>query len=351
MSSRFKQFAAGQKIPASEITPEPVYRARREIIAGLSAAAAMAVLPAACADPGDKDAGAVAVSMPGARTDGAAHHAAELDYKAATAAHRPHGFYTDEALTPYSDATRYNNFYEFGTDKTDPARYAKNLSTEPWSVVVDGEAEKTGTFNLEDILRPHTLEERIYRLRCVEAWSMVIPWIGFPLGAMLERFSPTSRARYVRFETLQRPSEMRGQRSKFGTIDWPYVEGLTMAEAMHPLTLIATGMYGKHLPNQNGAPLRLVVPWKYGFKSIKSIVRISFSEKMPRTTWNLLAPHEYGFYANVNPDVDHPRWSQASERRLPSSLFNPRRIATQMFNGYEAQVGALYKGLDLKKNF
>ncbi|MGB5324382.1 MAG: protein-methionine-sulfoxide reductase catalytic subunit MsrP [Pseudomonadales bacterium] len=331
-------------IPASEITPESVYRARREFIRGIGAAAAIAVLPSACADAEPQ-----AINITSAA--GISHSDTTLGYKPAEVAGQAQGFYTGETLTPYEDATRYNNFYEFGTDKTDPARYAKNLSTEPWSVVVDGEAERTGKFALEDILRPHALEERIYRLRCVEAWSMVIPWIGFPLGELLKRFAPTSRARYVRFETLLRPEEMRGQRSRFGTIDWPYVEGLTMAEAMHPLTLIATGMYGKEIPKQNGAPLRLVVPWKYGFKSIKSIVRISFSEQMPRTSWNLSAPQEYGFYANVNPEVDHPRWSQASERRLPSSLLNPRRISTSMFNGYADQVAPLYKGLDLAKNY
>jgi len=215
-------------------------------------------------------------------------------------------------------------------------------------VTVAGEAEVTGRFTLEDILKPHPLEERIYRLRCVEAWSMVIPWVGFPLGDLIKRFKPTSRARYVAFKTVLRPAEMPGQR--FPVLDWPYVEGLRMDEAMHPLTILAVGLYGEVLPNQNGAPLRLVVPWKYGFKSIKSIVEIRFTEKQPPTSWNLSAPHEYGFYANVNPDVDHPRWSQARERKIGGGLFNPR-VATLPFNGYADQVAGLYRGMDLRRNF
>jgi sulfoxide reductase catalytic subunit YedY len=255
---------------------------------------------------------------------------------------------TSEAQNSSEDITTYNNFYEFGTAKDDPARLAARFRPRPWSVTIAGEAGVTGTFALEDILKPHPLEERIYRLRCVEAWSMVIPWIGFPLGDLLKRFRPTSRARYVAFTTVLRPNEMPGQR--FPVLDWPYVEGLRIDEAMHPLTLLAVGLYGEVLPNQNGAPLRLVVPWKYGFKSIKSIVEIRFTEKQPPTSWNRSAPQEYGFYANVNPDVDHPRWSQARERRIGAGLFNPR-VPTLPFNGYAEQVAGLYRGLDLRKNY
>lgn len=256
-----------------------------------------------------------------------------------------------EKLTPYRDVTSYNNFYEFGTGKGDPARNAGSLITDPWSVTIEGLCEKQGIFNLEDILKAMPLEERIYRLRCVEAWSMVIPWIGFPLAELIKRFKPLSTARYVEFTTLEAPKQMIGQRSRFSTIDWPYVEGLRMDEAMNPLTLMAVGLYGEILPKQNGAPIRLVVPWKYGFKSIKSIVKIRFTEKPPINTWQAIAPREYGFYANVNPDVSHPRWSQAKERRLPSGLFSANRIPTQMFNGYGDQVAHLYKGMDLRKSF
>lgn len=254
----------------------------------------------------------------------------------------------DETPSAYEDVTGYNNYYEFGTNKTDPANNAHTLVTDPWSVTVEGEAARTGTFTLEDILRPHTFEERIYRFRCVEAWSMIVPWVGFPLGDLLARFEPTSRARYVQFFTLYDPEQMPGQRRP--VLEWPYREGLTIAEAMHPLTLLTVGLYGRVLPKQNGAPLRLVVPWKYGFKSIKSIVRIRFSERQPQTSWNMSAAHEYGFYSNVNPDVAHPRWSQATERRLGGGLFSPR-IPTLLFNGYGEQVANLYSGLDLVKNF
>jgi sulfoxide reductase catalytic subunit YedY len=254
----------------------------------------------------------------------------------------------DDTPSAYEDITSYNNFYEFGTDKTDPAQNAHTLVTDPWSVNVEGEAAQTGTFTLEDILRPHALEERIYRFRCVEAWSMIVPWVGFPLGDLLMRFEPTSRAKYVQFFTLYDLQQMPGQRRP--VLEWPYREGLTMAEAMHPLTLLTVGVYGKVLPKQNGAPLRLVVPWKYGFKSIKSIVGIRFTERQPQTSWNTAAAHEYGFYSNVNPDVAHPRWSQASERRLGGGLFSPR-IPTLLFNGYGEQVADLYRGLDLIKNF
>jgi sulfoxide reductase catalytic subunit YedY len=256
-----------------------------------------------------------------------------------------------ESITPFKDATTYNNFYEFGTDKGDPAKNAGSLVTEPWSIVVDGEVGKPGKFAIEDFLNPYQLEERIYRLRCVEAWSMVIPWLGFPLASILKRVEPNAQARFVRFETLQDAATMPGQQSSFSYIEWPYVEGLRLDEAMHPLTLMAVGMYGRELPNQNGAPLRLVVPWKYGFKSIKSIVRISLVKEQPRTTWQAIAPSEYGFYANVNPQVDHPRWTQARERRLPSGLFAPNVRDTMMFNGYADDVASLYAGLDLKVNY
>jgi sulfoxide reductase catalytic subunit YedY len=255
---------------------------------------------------------------------------------------------TAEAANSYEDITTYNNFYEFGTGKDDPARLAGRFRPRPWSVTVAGESEVTGTFTLEDILKPHPLEERIYRLRCVEAWSMVIPWVGFPLGDLLKRFKPNSRAKYVAFKTVLRPGEMPGQR--FPVLDWPYAEGLRIDEAMHPLTILAVGLYGREMPNQNGAPLRLVVPWKYGFKSIKSIVEIRFTERQPPTSWNLSAPDEYGFYANVNPQVDHPRWSQAKERRIGAGVFAPRQ-PTLMFNGYAEQVAGLYRGMDLAKNY
>jgi len=254
-------------------------------------------------------------------------------------------FSTDEKENTFEEITTYNNFYEFGFGKSDPARYAHMLTTEPWAVTIEGEAEITGKYNLEDILKPHTLEERIYRLRCVEAWSMVIPWVGFPLADLLKRFKPTSKAKYVEFTTLYNPEEMPGQRSR--VLDWPYTEGLRMDEAMHPLTLLAVGLYGKQMPNQNGAPLRLVVPWKYGFKSIKSIVKIRFTETMPQTTWHESAPDEYGFYSNVNPNVDHPRWSQARERRIGEFF----KRETLMFNGYADEVAHLYKGMDLKKYY
>ncbi len=255
---------------------------------------------------------------------------------------------TDEPPNSWDDVTTYNNFYEFGTGKEDPARNARDFEPRPWEVAIGGECDRPGSVGYEDLVRPHALEERIYRLRCVEAWSMVIPWVGIPLGDVLERFAPNSRAKYVRFETLHDPQRMPGQR--WGVLDWPYVEGLTIAEAMHPLTILAVGVYGRELPNQNGAPLRLVVPWKYGFKSIKSIVRIDFTEMQPQNSWAVAAPDEYGFYANVNPKVDHPRWSQANERRIGASAFAPRQ-PTLMFNGYGEQVAGLYDGLDLARNF
>ncbi len=251
----------------------------------------------------------------------------------------------DEPLTPWEDVTGYNNFYEFGTGKGDPARRARSLRTRPWKVEISGAVERPGQYDLEDILAPHPLEERIYRLRCVEAWSMVIPWVGFPLGDLLKRFGPTSRARYVAFETLYDPEQMPGQKRRI--LDWPYREGLRIDEAMHPLCILAVGLYGRELPNQNGAPLRLVVPWKYGFKSIKSIVRIHLGPERPVTTWNQSAPREYGFYANVNPEVDHPRWSQKRERRIGEW----RRRQTLPFNGYAEEVASLYAGMDLRREF
>jgi methionine sulfoxide reductase catalytic subunit len=257
-------------------------------------------------------------------------------------------FATDEAKNSFEDITTYNNFYEFGTGKADPARRSSRFRPAPWTVTVSGEAEVTGQYALEDILNPHALEERIYRLRCVEAWSMVIPWVGFPLADLVRRFRPTSRAKFVAFKTVLRPAEMPGQR--YPVLDWPYVEGLRIDEAMHPLTILAVGLYGRALPNQNGAPLRLVVPWKYGFKSIKSIVEIHFTERQPPTSWNLSAPNEYGFFANVNPEVDHPRWSQARERRIGGAFLTPPR-PTLPFNGYAQQVAGLYRGMDLRRNF
>ena len=250
-----------------------------------------------------------------------------------------------EEPNSFEDITTYNNYYEFGTDKEDPDANAGRLRTRPWTVRVDGLVKKPGDWQFEDLVRPHKVVDRVYRLRCVEAWSMVIPWQGIPLRDMLARFEPLPGAKYVRFTTLHRPSEMPGQRRAI--LEWPYVEGLRLDEAMHPLTLMVTGLYGKPLPNQNGAPLRLVVPWKYGFKGIKAIVRIELLDKQPATTWNIAAPDEYGFYANVNPAVDHPRWTQSRERRI--GRFG--RIPTLPFNGYGDQVASLYAGMDLKRNF
>jgi sulfoxide reductase catalytic subunit YedY len=308
-------------IPSSEITPRAIYLRRRELLQGGLALTALAALRPQQA-------------------------------RAAMLAFTKSPFSTDETPTRRADATSYNNFYEFGTDKADPAAKAHTLTTAPWSVKIDGLVGKPATYTLEDILGHAKLEERIYRLRCVEGWSMVIPWVGFPLADLLKRVEPQGSAKYVAFETLVRPDEMPGQRGIFQPLPWPYLEGLRLDEAMHPLTILATGMYGETLPNQNGAPLRLVVPWKYGFKSIKSIVRISLVEKQPPTTWQSQADNEYGFYSNVNPEVDHPRWSQATERRIGegSGLFAKRR-PTQMFNGYGEQVAHLYAGLDLRANY
>ncbi len=302
----------------SEITPEGVYLDRRRLIA---AALAAGLVPAARA----------------AEPSGAA-----LKFT------RNAKLSTREKLNSWDDITTYNNYYEFGTDKASPAENARGFRTRPWTVTIDGEAEVKGRFTLEDILKPHPLEERIYRLRCVERWSMVIPWIGFPLGDLIRRFKPTSRAKYIEFTTLLDGKQMPGQR--YPVLDWPYVEGLRMDEAMHPLAILGVGLYGRVLPNQSGAPLRLVVPWKYGMKSIKAIVKIAFRERQPRNSWNVAAPDEYGFYMNVNPTVDHPRWSQARERRIGTGLFSDLQ-PTLMFNGYEDQVASLYRGMDLRKDF
>lgn len=308
-------------IKSSEITPKSTYLNRREILRTTLAVAA--AIPAA---------GTSLAQARGRLLSGVE----KSEYS------------TTEEPNSYEDVTTYNNFYEFGTGKSDPYRNAQDFNPRPWNIEIKGAAEKTGSFALEDFLKPHTLEERIYRLRCVEAWSMVIPWVGIPLADVIKQFKPMSKAKFVSFQTLRDKKRMPGQRSR--VLDWPYVEGLTMAEAMHPLTILAVGVYGEELPNQNGAPLRLIVPWKYGFKSIKSIVRMSFVERMPPTSWNIAAPREYGFYANVNPQVNHPRWSQARERRIGAGLF-AAKIPTPMFNGYGDQVASLYSGLDLRKNF
>lgn len=257
-------------------------------------------------------------------------------------------FGTGETLTSYEDITTYNNYWEFGAEKSDPADNSGSFEPRPWQITVDGHAEKTGTFDFDDFVKPFDLEERIYRMRCVEAWSMVIPWVGISLADVVKHYRPTSKARYVAFQALHDPTRMPGQRRNL--LDWPYREGLTIAEATNPLTILAVGLYGEVLPNPNGAPIRLVTPWKYGFKGIKGIVRISFVSRKPRTSWNMAQPGEYGFYANVNPEVDHPRWSQATERRIGGGIFAPR-IPTQMFNGYGEQVAHLYEGINLRKHY
>jgi methionine sulfoxide reductase catalytic subunit len=330
--------------PESEVTPEPLYRRRREFIknVGLFAGTAAAVGGGLylLAPKRGKPA-----APPPAEVAGEAGQAGPPAAQA-SAASKPSGPYdTTEEQTPYEDVTSYNNFYEFGLDKGDPARNAHTLQTRPWTVAVDGEVHKPQTVDIDQLTGWFPPEQRIYRMRCVEAWSMVIPWLGFPLGELLKRVEPTGRAKYVAFTTLENPEQMPGQKRQ--VLDWPYVEGLRLDEALHPLTLLATGLYGRALPPQNGAPLRLVVPWKYGFKGIKSIVRITLTERQPPTTWNLAAAHEYGFYANVNPQVDHPRWSQASERRIGEF----RRRPTLPFNGYAEQVASLYAGMDLRENY
>jgi sulfoxide reductase catalytic subunit YedY len=312
----------GGEIKSGEITDQALYLNRRAFMTG---AAALTLAPAA--------AGAAAPPAGGQ----------------ALAATRNKAFDIPDAATKFQDATTYNNFYEFGVNKDDPAKLAATLKPRPWSVQVDGLAHKPRTFDIEDVLKMAPLEERVYRLRCVEGWSMVIPWIGFPLAALLKRVEPTGAAKYVEFQTLVDPEQFPAQRKgflNFGGLDWPYTEGLRLDEALHPLTLLTMGMYGQVLPNQNGAPIRVVVPWKYGFKSAKSIVRIRLTADEPKITWNRQAPQEYGFYSNVNPKVDHPRWSQATERRIGEF----RRRETLMWNGYD-QVASLYAGMDLKKYY
>ena len=322
----------GFELPSSEITDEGLYVRRREFlrIAGGAALAAAATPLLACS-------GASVAAEPRGGTLGAAQSPL-TGYKEKAVA-------TDERLNSFEQITSYNNFYEFGSGKSDPQRYSGSLKTSPWTVKVDGLCNKPADYHLEDLIKPFQLEERIYRLRCVERWSMVIPWIGVPLAEIIKRAEPTSKASYVEFTTLLRPTEMPGQQTS--VLDWPYTEGLRMDEAMHPLALLAVGLYGKTLMNQNGAPIRLVVPWKYGFKGAKSIVRIRFVAKQPTTSWMKGYPQAYGFYSNVNPTVDHPDWSQAAERRIPA-LFSQK---TLMFNGYGDQVASLYAGMDLRKNY
>ncbi len=329
---------SSKQIKNSEITPERVYQQRRTFMKGmLGATAALTSGVASALTPYSFE-----ESWP-------TYPGPTWIQPLIAAAQRNDVYSISEKPAPYPNVITHNNFYEFGLGKQDPSRKAQAFKSDPWQVEVVGEAAKTGVFALEDLISPYNLEERVYRLRCVEAWSMVIPWMGVPLADLLKRFEPNGNAKYVEFTTLHDPEQMPGQESVFSTLRWPYVEGLRIDEAMHPLAFLAVGVYGQALPPQNGAPLRLVVPWKYGFKSIKSIVKIRFAEEMPMTSWHLSAPNEYGFYANVNPKVDHPRWSQATERRLPSSLFSPDIIDTMPFNGYADQVASLYTGLDLKK--
>jgi sulfoxide reductase catalytic subunit YedY len=311
----------------SEVTPRAIYLDRRRFVA-LAGGAALPTLPglslAQTARPGKL------AALPGGKSTVA-------------------GALVMDKPTAYADASTYNNFYEFGTDKSDPSRQAHTLKPRPWTVAVEGEVRKPGTYDIEALLKLATQEERIYRLRCVEGWSMVIPWVGYSLAELIKRVEPTGNAKFVQFVTLADRNQMPALASS--VLDWPYAEGLRLDEAMHPLTLLAFGMYGEVLPNQNGAPVRVVVPWKYGFKSGKSLVKIRFVEKQPKTSWELAAPSEYGFYSNVNPQVDHPRWSQATERRIGEDGLFAKKRATLMFNGYEAQVGQMYAGMDLRKLF
>jgi methionine sulfoxide reductase catalytic subunit len=309
-------------LPETEVTPEPVYVQRRAFLS-LGTAGALGLA-----------ASAVSYARPAGAGAGAGGELANL---------KRGNFATDEKQTPLSDVTTYNNYYEFGTDKGDPAANAGSFHTRPWTVALEGEINKPEVVDVDTLIKRFSLEERIYRMRCVEAWSMVIPWVGFSLAELIKRAEPTSNAKYVAFTTKLDPNEMPGQ--KRSVLDWPYVEGLRIDEAMHPLTILAVGLYGRTLPNQNGAPLRLVVPWKYGFKGIKAIVKIAFVKEQPPTTWNKMAPGEYGFYANVNPTVDHPRWSQAKERRL-GEFFKRKTLP---YNGYADQVAQLYAGMDLRK--
>ena len=308
---------------ASEITPQNVFQTRRALLASLAVSGAFGACRAFAQTTAARPLPATRSTVPGALTM--------------------------EKPTPLADVTGYNNYYEFGTDKSDPARHAQALKTRPWTVSIEGEVKKPATFGIDDLLKLAPMEERIYRLRCVEGWSMVIPWVGYSLSELIKRVEPTGNAKFVQFVTLADRAQMTGLSSS--VLDWPYVEGLRIDEAMQPLTLLAFGLYGQVLPNQNGAPLRLVVPWKYGFKSGKSLVKIRFVEQQPATSWSRAAPEEYGFYSNVNPSVDHPRWSQATERRLGDGDLFAKKRPTLMFNGYEAQVGSLYAGMDLKKWF
>jgi methionine sulfoxide reductase catalytic subunit len=317
---------------SSEITPQAVYRRRRELLKLMATGAA----------------GAALASWAGREASAQGQRPGKLAELPSTKSQVP-GAMTMEKVTDYKDASTYNNFYEFGTDKDDPAKNAKTLKTSPWAVEVDGMVKKPAKFALEDLLKLSAQEERIYRLRCVEGWSMVIPWVGYSMSKLVERVEPLGSAKFVEFYTQADRATMPGLRSS--VLDWPYVEGLRLDEAMHPLTLLSFGMYGEVLPNQNGAPVRLVVPWKYGFKSAKSLVRIRFTDQEPKTAWNKAAANEYGFYSNVNPNVDHPRWSQATERRIGEDGLFAKKRKTLMFNGYEAQVGQLYAGMDLKKNY
>ncbi|MDH5357932.1 MAG: protein-methionine-sulfoxide reductase catalytic subunit MsrP [Gammaproteobacteria bacterium] len=310
------------EMPSSEITDHQVYLNRRQFLNGVAIAATATVLPG---------------SLASAATDPVP------TFNNLTKS----PFSTSETPTPFESVTSYNNFYEFGTDKSSPALLATEFpdKTKPWRVTIDGECDNPGDYDYDDLIRPFTLEERIYNFRCVEGWSMVIPWVGFPLADLIKRAQPNSRAKFVEFTTLYDPEQMPGQRR--GVLDWPYTEGLRMDEAMNPLTILSVGVYGQELPGQNGAPIRLVVPWKYGFKSIKSIVRIRFVEQLPATAWVKAGPREYGFYSNVNPNVDHPRWSQSRERRIGDFL----KRETEMFNGYSEHVAHMYTNMDLKKNF
>lgn len=321
-----------------DVTDERIYLQRRKLIKQLGFVGAGALL--------SQPAQAVNFDLFADKTEKKLFKTNALKYSAATP--------SSEVLTPESKVISHNNFYEFGSQKSQPAELSQNFNVDPWKLTIGGEVEKPLTLDYDDLFKRFTLEERIYRLRCVEAWSMVIPWQGFELAKLLKQVKPTSKAKYVAFKTLYDPKQMPGQNDRRlgGGINYPYVEGLRLDEAMNPLTLMSVGLYGKTLPPQNGAPIRLVVPWKYGFKSIKSIVGIELVEKMPPTTWNILASREYGFYSNVNPDVDHPRWSQASERRITTGgLFARNRVPTQMFNGYGEEVAHLYKGMDLRKHF
>jgi len=317
----------------SEITPRAVYQDRRTLLKWMATGAAGAAL----ATWAQREALAQQIAKPGKLP--------ALPAVRSTAA----GAVTMEKVTDYKDASSYNNFYEFGTDKSDPAQNAHTLKTRPWTVEVEGLVKKPAKFAIDDLVKLAPQEERIYRLRCVEGWSMVIPWVGFPLSKLIEKVEPLGNAKFVEFVTLADPKTMPFVGSR--VLDWPYAEGLRMDEAMHPLALLTFGMYGEVLPNQNGAPVRMVLPWKYGFKSAKSIVKIRFTEQAPRTAWNKAAANEYGFYSNVNPEVDHPRWSQATERRIGEDGLFAKKRKTLMFNGYEAQVGQLYAGMDLKKNY